>query len=300
MTNWAVLTIAYSVLATGLRVTVTTDNLVHLFMRYTTTPPQKHVLPRTERGAGLGHYLDQCFVAYHDNEQEEAGDTLTHTFLKSNWPVCVTRWFIFHGTREATPTPSASPIFEKHRTEPGDPTLYCHRPPKEPESIFYGGACYHISYCFRPCDSFTPSHLTLFLKQLEGRPYPDTVEVRFYTADALGKPLTPISPINSFAIGPLDLTWHTIRNPVVCNPLTLNNNYAFDTYWSYYPRVNPTQRLAMRQGDLGSCQPPLDDDARTYLKNCTTLWSLPCDCTAQPWTSYAIPGYNFKLEGYPP
>lgn len=299
MTNWAVLTIAYSVLATGLRVTVTTDNLVHLFMRYTTTPPQKHVLPRNERGAGLGHYLDQCFVAYHDNEQEEAGDTTTHTFLKTNWPVCQTRWFIFHGTREAIPTPSASPIFEKHRTEPGDPITYCHRPPHDPEQVFYHAACYRLSYCFRPCDSFIPSHLTLWLKQLTGIPYPTTIKVQFYTADALGKPLTPISTTNSFPLGTLDPTWHAIRNPIVCDPLTPNNNYAFDTYWSYFPRVNPVQKLGMRQGEHGSCQPPLHDDARSRLMACTTHWLLPCDCSAKPWDPYAIPGYNFKLEGYP-
>lgn len=55
-----------------------------------------------------------CFTAYTDNEQEEAGDTTIHTFIKHNWPHCQTRYFYFIGTRFGLPSPSTTPVFEKH------------------------------------------------------------------------------------------------------------------------------------------------------------------------------------------
>ncbi|MBA7589986.1 hypothetical protein ES708_32085 [subsurface metagenome] len=56
-----------------------------------------------------------CFVNWKENEQEEPGDTLVHTFIKPDWPVCQTRWFYFLGTKQAEESPSASPIFHLHR-----------------------------------------------------------------------------------------------------------------------------------------------------------------------------------------
>lgn len=55
-----------------------------------------------------------CFDVYTDNEQEEAGDTLTHTFIKEPWPYCQERWFYFHGEINGIPSPSTSCIFYKH------------------------------------------------------------------------------------------------------------------------------------------------------------------------------------------
>ncbi|GAH84088.1 unnamed protein product, partial [marine sediment metagenome] len=53
-----------------------------------------------------------------DNEQEEAGDTLSHTWLKSNWPVCETRWFYFVGSQGGTPSVSETAIFKFHFPAP--------------------------------------------------------------------------------------------------------------------------------------------------------------------------------------
>jgi len=80
--------------------------------------PQEHVIPVYLRGVFLHGDKRFCFVAYHDNEQEEAGDTYEHTFTKEPWAHCETRWFYFHGEIDATPSPSTSPIFSKHRIAP--------------------------------------------------------------------------------------------------------------------------------------------------------------------------------------
>ncbi|GAH77228.1 unnamed protein product, partial [marine sediment metagenome] len=59
-----------------------------------------------------------CFVVYEDNEQVEAGDTLTHTWLKAAWPVCETRWFYFIGNIAGVGSVSESPIFKFHFPAP--------------------------------------------------------------------------------------------------------------------------------------------------------------------------------------
>ena len=58
-----------------------------------------------------------CFVAYEDNEQLEAGDTLIHTFVKPNWQYCTTRYFYFWGTINSVTARSTTGLFTKHKTE---------------------------------------------------------------------------------------------------------------------------------------------------------------------------------------
>jgi len=92
-----------------------TNNPCHLWMRWTSIVPQKHINPVVRRGATVGTYIDQCFVVYEDNEQQEPGDTIIHTFLKEPWPPCTERWFYFWGTVAVQLSPSVSAIFYHHR-----------------------------------------------------------------------------------------------------------------------------------------------------------------------------------------
>ncbi|GAH32453.1 unnamed protein product, partial [marine sediment metagenome] len=55
-----------------------------------------------------------CFTVYHDNEQEEAGDTLTHTFIKTPWSYCECRYFYFWGKAGDTVCQSDTPCFQLH------------------------------------------------------------------------------------------------------------------------------------------------------------------------------------------
>ncbi|MBA7711502.1 hypothetical protein ES703_120468 [subsurface metagenome] len=78
--------------------------------------PRTHLHAITKRGL-LTHELPYyCFVTPHDNEQEEAGDTLIHTFLKPNWYYCETRWFSFVGSVAGVQARSDTAYFEKHST----------------------------------------------------------------------------------------------------------------------------------------------------------------------------------------
>ncbi|GAH38666.1 unnamed protein product, partial [marine sediment metagenome] len=117
--NWAAYRLEQEVTQTGYKIVVHTNNLCHLWMRWTNVPPQKHIDTLIERGVPLDKIPRYCFVEYHDNEQFEPGDTLEHTFVKEPWAHCETRWFYFYGAKQAEDMPSESPIFEKHRFAPG-------------------------------------------------------------------------------------------------------------------------------------------------------------------------------------
>ncbi|MBA7648417.1 hypothetical protein ES703_56203 [subsurface metagenome] len=130
--HWALLDLKYYYLDDGFQLVATTDVPCHLYCRMSTTPPRKHVLPAFRRGIYLQGDVRFCFVVFEDNEQDEAGDTLTHTWHKTGWPVCETRWFYFVGTQGGTPSVSETAIFKLHFTGPRPPVyLYTSGPGDE-------------------------------------------------------------------------------------------------------------------------------------------------------------------------
>lgn len=139
---WALQDIEQILTNTGYRIIVTTDISCHLFMRWTVIEPAKHIEPLYRRGIALPLKPRFCFDVYEDNEQEEAGDTIYHTFIKEPWAHCETRYFYFWGTIQGEHSPSESPIFSKHRyylpaaelTITGDPADGHIQ--SEPESIY--------------------------------------------------------------------------------------------------------------------------------------------------------------------
>jgi len=116
ISNWLANSITQTILPDGFRIILTTDIPCHLYMRWTLIEPEVHKIPTYRRGIALPADKRFCFVAWEENEQEEIGDTTTHTFTKLDWPLCQTRWFYFVGTRAMEQQPSVSPIFKKHRT----------------------------------------------------------------------------------------------------------------------------------------------------------------------------------------
>ena len=115
MNNWAILDYVPVRTFTGVRIVIRTDVPCHLWCRMTLEPPLKHKEAIIKRGLITKEDVRFCFVAYEDNEQFEPGDTLVHSFLKPDWPVCETRYFYFIGTIGGAPSPSASTYFEYHR-----------------------------------------------------------------------------------------------------------------------------------------------------------------------------------------
>lgn len=125
VTNFAIEYTQYIYTETGYIIFVVTDRPCHLFMLWTNVDPQKHIDPVFERGVFIHSNPRFCFVAYEENEQEEPGDTLSHTFLKPDWRVCETRYFIFTGSRCDTIQPSMSNLFQLHRSPHVEVVFLC-------------------------------------------------------------------------------------------------------------------------------------------------------------------------------
>lgn len=111
---FSVRNITYEKLADGYKIILVTDVACHLYMRWTNVKPQIHDLPSWRRGIFMHGDRYFCFVAYHDNEQVEDGNTLTHTFIKQEWLSCETRWFYFWGQDEDMICASTTAPFKLH------------------------------------------------------------------------------------------------------------------------------------------------------------------------------------------
>ena len=150
--NWAIQDIQQILSVTGYIIIVTTFQACHLWMRWTTTEPEEHIIPRTLRGVPIQSDKRFCFVNFIDNEQKEAGDTLIHTFVKEPWAICETRWFYFHGRVAGETSPSTSAIFKKHRPyDPVEQIFINHDPPYDGADRVFNDE--HYGNTFKPpCD----------------------------------------------------------------------------------------------------------------------------------------------------
>ncbi len=112
--RWAPIDIVQEWAGNTATIVLTTNTPCHLSMYWTTKQPWVHRKERIVRGLTVPWDAYWCFAAWTENEQEEPGDTLAHTFVKPGWQYCETRWFCFRGTVEGVLSPSDSPIFSKH------------------------------------------------------------------------------------------------------------------------------------------------------------------------------------------
>lgn len=113
-TKWACLSLTEICLADGYTFEAATNKPIHLWLRLTDQPYRKHMKSEVVRGEAKMTDLRFCFTQFEDIEQEEAGDTLEHTFIVRGWPVPETRYFYLIGTENDVPSPSTSNIFKYH------------------------------------------------------------------------------------------------------------------------------------------------------------------------------------------
>ena len=151
---WALKDIQQEVTIIGMKIVMVTFQPCHLWMRWSLIEPKQHIIPVLKRGVPFHADKYFCFDSYHDNEQAEAGDTLTHTFIKQPWAHCETRWFYFWGTIGGEASPSESPIFKKHRVYTEPP------PPVESNDLYTLGLTEQPGCKYRNAFSqlFTPDH----------------------------------------------------------------------------------------------------------------------------------------------
>ncbi len=98
----------------GVRIRVTTDVASHLWLRLSSKHPWVHRKPSLRRGVAFAEDVRFCFTVFEDNEQEETGDTLNHTWWKPNWPICTTKWLYVWGMRAGETCVSTTAPFKYH------------------------------------------------------------------------------------------------------------------------------------------------------------------------------------------
>jgi hypothetical protein len=72
-----------------------------------------------------------CFVGYRDIEQNEAGDTLFHSFTCPVWPYCTTKYYYYFGKQGGVFSKSTSAWWKYHNWLSIPPpvfTLYSNEP----------------------------------------------------------------------------------------------------------------------------------------------------------------------------
>ncbi len=112
--HFAIMSIAYQRFISGIQVLTATNNPCHLTLYYTASTPLTHKVTRIQRGLPTPWGAYWCFAGWTAVPQDEAGDTLNHTFSMPDWSFCLTRWFTFRGNVAGVLSPSCGPIIKHH------------------------------------------------------------------------------------------------------------------------------------------------------------------------------------------
>ncbi|MBA7579666.1 hypothetical protein ES708_21540 [subsurface metagenome] len=112
--HFAVLEVSYLHKPTSIVITCRTNNPCHLTLYYTEKEPVRHATSLVKRGLAVPWGAYFCFVAWNSVEQQEAGDTLIHTFEVPDWSYCQTKWFTFRGTVAEVLSPSVTALLKHH------------------------------------------------------------------------------------------------------------------------------------------------------------------------------------------
>lgn len=295
--NWYQTNLTYILTASGYRIITTTNIPVHQFLRWTITPPQKHVKPVIMRGTVAGTYIDQCFVVYYDIEQVEPGDTFTHTFIAEPWPVCQTRYFYFWATKLAQLMPSASPIYEKHRTAPTY-TPICYSTPNPGNSRWSPSYCTHGSYAIRPCATFTPNKLSFWLDQWGGWPFPPTLCAAIWTSNANAMPLVELANSGWLPVTPPGPVATKFEFPITgCPQLLSGGLYAIVIKFPTRPTGSSYWARLCMQNATDTCPHPCSSGTRCYYREGYPYSFAPCTTDTKPWLPAYYLNYSYELGG---
>ena len=130
-TRWLLRTYTDSWVGNDKTIVVTTDRTVHCWLRWTARQPFLELDPEIRRGVAYYCHPKWRWWASIDVEQNEPGDTTTHTFSLPDWVDGEQRWYYFWGTIVGDLSPSNSPFFTETYVAPPGP------PPPEPTPTFY-------------------------------------------------------------------------------------------------------------------------------------------------------------------
>ncbi len=205
------LTIDHEMVEGGFIVTTTTNAACHLYLRYSNVFPRIHRKSIARRGLVMGWDARYCFTVYQHIEQNEEGDTLTHTFTWPGWVNCNTRYFYFWGTMFGLEMVSDSPIFWLHYLweVPPEPLLKeYHDSPLLAIRDIAGGS--EVAQSFTPQENYAVLKLDLPLWKTEPA-YNGTIHIQIRTNDVNHPSETILweTTISASDLPPAAYTWFT-------------------------------------------------------------------------------------------
>lgn len=157
--------IAYTQGCHAVTVLTHTDVKCHKYLRFTDKSPRKHPRTLLRRGLLTQYDLRQCFVAYHDIEQEEPGDTLQHTFILENLIFCHGYFFYFWAKSGGNVMVYTSAIFAFYYPLGLPPYLTCERQELAITNTGYAQHWNALSQTFQVTHDYKVHHLSLMLNQ---------------------------------------------------------------------------------------------------------------------------------------
>lgn len=277
----------------GVQLQCFTNNACHLTMRWTYLVPQKHINTTQRRGAQIGTYIDQCFTVFHDNEQEEPGDTWTHTFTKEPWDTCETRWFYFWGTVGGVVSPSASAIFEYHRTGQAPPTLKCHTYGNDTD---YAGMynCSEGAGGFEPGASFVARSIDIRYQTATAALQCYSGRLRFYTAKDTAEPDALIWGPHAFTHPYMgDYEWRTQHIILPHLQFLAGHRYSVAVSWEDTNPGSTARRMRWCRPPSATCPITPTPTTHFWTRSKDHLSDPPCQGDWSVWYPAAIQAHHY-------
>ncbi|MBA7543142.1 hypothetical protein ES705_35469 [subsurface metagenome] len=243
-----------TVTATGVQVVAVTNVACHLWLRWSTEKTGKHMDAVVRRGMVTREVPRFCVVSYNDVEQEEEGNTITHTFLVTPWPACQTRWYYLWGTMYGEATPSVSPLFKYHRVAP-EFAIAC-TSDEHPVWYYNFSGGYGISAPFKPGEAYSISKVKFRLAKYFAREPLTHGHLGIWNTAADDEPVgSPLRYVRfDINVGETDVFyWHE----VIFAPLPLEAGTIYALGW-IYPDIGDglDRRINVRRGENFTCLTP--------------------------------------------
>jgi len=274
----------------------TTDVACHLTLHLSHEEPIIRRIPYQKRGADFELSSVTCFVEVDTIDQDEAGDSNTHTFTVPLVAYGLMHYWYLTGTQGGTPMISISQIFTAHCEKPLIETC-CHSTPSSGHLQQNVYPCWKVSYAFTPKYDFEPTEFTLHLALFLANPPPPWVQIEIWTTDHTAEPLIKIGGSAQVPVPGMTSSWQAYKFPLTCQKLLANNHYATTWWTSYYPRSSPYKQAIVRRGTGDTCGYTGGAPVKTGYQNCYSDWWRPCNCYRRPWGAYTNSTHYFSFEG---
>jgi len=273
--------------------TCTTDVPSHLFAHVSPEKPIIRRIPYQKRGANFELSSVTCFVETQTIEQDEAGDTLDHTF-QIPFPLYdhVYYWY-FTASQGGVACKSISQIFKRACSAPVGPIPRCCNI-AAPYSMAGMSNCYDMATAFKPLTSYNCTSVDVQVCRSTSHVQCHAGRFFIFNADANGKPTSTVAGSYPFYIPDLVVgTCLVINIPITPVLLTAGNAYAIS--WGTTDRtINRwyynTPRIAFGLASSPSCDPLPN---HIYRRKFDRVKDRPCGHLVMNWQVYPHPYYLY-------